>query len=74
MVPDFLGGRIPARDAAAAHAWYLRDKLLPYERTAPFGEYRNRVMLIADDNMQGDSCDDLLLGAHRPDRRSSTQR
>src|SRR5207244_2946690 len=30
-----------------------RDKLLPYERTAPLGEWRNKVMLIADDNKQG---------------------
>jgi peptidase C25-like protein/flagellar hook capping protein FlgD len=52
VVPDFLGGRIPATDAAGAMS-YVRNKLLHYERAAPLGEWRNRVMLIADDNEQG---------------------
>lgn len=52
IIPDFLGGRIPAPDEASALV-YARDKLLPYERSAPFDEWRDRVMLIADDNMQG---------------------
>ena len=62
VVPDFLGGRIPTRDAATAME-VVRDKVLRYERTAPFGEYRNRIMLIADDQEQGDT-DDLLHWTH----------
>jgi hypothetical protein len=33
--------------------------VLAYERTAPFGEYRNALVLLADDNIQGDNCDPL---------------
>jgi hypothetical protein len=58
VVPDFLGGRIPAGDAAAAMT-YARDKLIAYESSAPLGEWRDRVMLIADDNEQGDLPDAL---------------
>jgi hypothetical protein len=52
IVPDFLGGRLPVTDAALALN-VVRDKVLPYDRAAPFGTYRGRVMLIADDNEQG---------------------
>lgn len=58
LIPDYLGGRLPANDAATALA-VVRDKILRYERSAPFGEYRNRFMLIADDDTQGDRCDGL---------------
>ena len=58
VIPDFLGGRIPAGDANEAMR-YVRDKLLPYERAAPLGEWRDRVMLIADDNIQGGAPDPL---------------
>lgn len=58
FIPDFFGGRIPAPDASTALE-IIRNKVLLYERTAPLGEYRNRIMLIADDNHQGDNCDDL---------------
>jgi hypothetical protein len=57
-VPDFVGGRIPAGDVSSANA-YVR-KLLAYERGAPFGVYRNRIMLVADDDVKGDARDDLL--------------
>jgi hypothetical protein len=57
-IPEFLGGRIPARDAGAAIS-YVRDKLIPYESTVPVGTWRNTVMLIADDNMQGSAPDRL---------------
>jgi hypothetical protein len=57
-IPDFFAGRIPAGDAASALS-YVRDKLLPYERHAPLGEWHNRVMLIADDNEQGSRPDGL---------------
>lgn len=58
LVPDFFGGRIPAADAASATA-FVRDKLLPYERSAPLGEWRNKVMLIADDHEQASKPDGL---------------
>jgi hypothetical protein len=61
VIPDFFGGRIPAGDEASAMA-FLRDKLLPYERSAPAGEWRNRVMLIADDNEQGSQPDGIGWG------------
>lgn len=51
IIPDFFGGRIPAGDATTAMD-IVRNKVLFYDRQTPFGEYRNRVMLIADDNMQ----------------------
>src|SRR5262249_28818342 len=37
----------------------VTEKILGYERRAPFGEYRNSLVLMADDNIQGDSCDGL---------------
>ena len=58
IVPDVLGGRIPVDDETTAMD-YVRNKLFVYERTAPFGEDRNRVMLVADDAQQGGKDDDL---------------
>ncbi|MEY4069537.1 MAG: hypothetical protein RL721_151 [Candidatus Eisenbacteria bacterium] len=56
VLPDFLSGRIPAGDPASALA-IVTQKILGYERSAPFGEYRNSVVLMADDNVQGGPCD-----------------
>ncbi|HET9327365.1 MAG TPA: C25 family cysteine peptidase, partial [Candidatus Eisenbacteria bacterium] len=61
VIPDFLGGRIPAPNAAQALS-YVRDKLQFYERDAPFDEWRARVMLIADDNEQGSNVDPIGWG------------
>lgn len=58
ILPDFYGGRIPATSATQALA-VIRDKIVAYETTAPFGPHRNRVMLIADDDTQGNSHDGL---------------
>ena len=58
VVPDFFGGRIPAGDATTALS-IVRNKVLLYERSAPFDEYRNRLMLIADDDRQGMDPDPL---------------
>ncbi len=58
LTPDFYSGRLPANDATSA-LQVVRDKILLYERNAPFGEYRNEIMLIADDDAQGDNCDPL---------------
>lgn len=62
IVPDFLGGRLPVPDVAGAMS-VVRDKVLRYERAAPLGLYRNRIMLIADDNFQG-SREDPLSWTH----------
>jgi Peptidase family C25/Propeptide_C25 len=62
VIPDFFGGRIPAGDLNAANV-YVQRKLLAYERSTSFGDYRNRVMLIADDDRQGQS-DDALHWEH----------
>lgn len=56
VLPDYLAGRIPAGDAASALA-VVTGKILAYERSAPFGEYRNAAILMADDDQQGNSCD-----------------
>ncbi len=61
VLPDYLTGRIPAGDATSALDVVL-NKILAYERYAPFGEYRNNVMLMADDNAQGTDCDPIGWG------------
>ena len=58
VIPDFFGGRIPANDANSALD-VVRSKILAYERSVPLGEYRNRALLLADDDYQGTACDDL---------------
>lgn len=57
-IPDFFGARVTAGDAGSAME-YLQRKLFMYERSAPTGPYRNRVMFIADDDQQGDRDDPL---------------
>ena len=57
-IPDFFGGRIPATDAKAALDFVLK-KALFYDRQAPAGTWRDKVMFIADDNMQGSEPDAL---------------
>jgi hypothetical protein len=58
VIPDYLTGRIPAADPATALS-VVTQKVLAYERSAPFGEYRNSLVLMADDDAQGDECDGL---------------
>lgn len=58
VLPDFYGGRLPADDAGSAMDMVL-GKVLHYERGVPFEAYRDRVMLVADDNMQGGHADGL---------------
>jgi len=58
VIPDFYGGRIPAGTEAQALS-YVRDKLRYYESSAPYDEWRDRVMLIGDDNMKGTEVDEL---------------
>ncbi len=63
VVPDFYGGRIPVNDAATAQS-VVTNKILAYETAAPIGEYRNRVVLMADDDVQGDVRCDRLNWTH----------
>jgi hypothetical protein len=62
VIPDYFAGRIPAPDLTTALD-YIRRKLLFYERSAPTGDYRNRLMFIADDDLQGQD-DDILHWKH----------
>jgi hypothetical protein len=63
VLPDYLSGRIPAGDATSALNVVTR-KILAYERSAPFGEYRNAALLMADDNQQGEECNDPIGWGH----------
>lgn len=63
VIPDFLGGRIPAMNETQALS-YVRDKLRFYEGGAPFDEWRDRVLLVADDNMEGPFKEDPLFWLH----------
>jgi hypothetical protein len=57
-IPDYFGGRIPAGDSRGAMDFVLK-KVLFYERQAPTGTWRNKVLLIADDNEKGSAPDEL---------------
>ncbi len=61
VVPDYLSGRIPAGDATSALG-VITGKILGYERSAPFGEYRNRAIFMADDDRQSAICDGIGWG------------
>jgi hypothetical protein len=63
VVPDFYAGRLPVDDAVTALA-VVNGKILPYESAAPIAEYRNQVLLLADDDVQGDIRCDRLNWAH----------
>lgn len=58
VLPDYLAARIPAGDAASALDVVV-NKIVAYERNAPFGEYRNAAILMADDQIQKADCDPL---------------
>ncbi len=63
VVPDFYGGRLPVDDAATALS-VVKDKILAYETGAPVAEYRNQILLVADDDVQGDIRCDRLNWTH----------
>lgn len=63
VVPDFYGGRLPVGDAATAQS-VVTGKILAYETSAPIAEYRNQVLLMADDDVQGDVRCDRLNWTH----------
>ena len=52
VLPDYLSGRIPADDPGSGLE-VVTTKILGYERRAPFGEYRNSAVLMADDDAKG---------------------
>ncbi|HET7226001.1 MAG TPA: C25 family cysteine peptidase, partial [Candidatus Eisenbacteria bacterium] len=53
-LPDFYVGRLPVNDLASALD-LVHNKVLLAERANALGEWRNRVMLVADDNVHGSS-------------------
>lgn len=57
-IPDFFGGRIPVNTASEALD-FVRRKVIAYEQSAPLGAWRNELMLIADDDKQGEKPDGL---------------
>ena len=59
LIPDFYGGRLPANDATQALD-LVNNKIIAYEKSEPLGPYRNQLMLVADDDMQGQNVDGLL--------------
>lgn len=68
-IPDFFIGRLPAGTAAEASV-LVDSKIVPYDERPTFGEWRNSVLLVADDNLQGFKPDgtpagDGLWGVHQ---------
>lgn len=63
VVPDFYSGRLPVGDASTAQS-VVSGKILAYETSAPVAEYRNQVLLMADDDVQGDIRCDRLNWTH----------
>jgi hypothetical protein len=61
VLPDYLSGRIPAGEAQAALD-VVTQKVIGYERDAPFGEYRDIALLMADDDAQGNLDDPIHWG------------
>ena len=57
--PQLVIGRFPCK--AKTEAAVMVNKIIDMEdpERADFGSWRNRVLLIADDDMQGDSVDDI---------------
>ena len=61
-LPDFFIGRLPAASQAEASTM-IESKVIPYDAGRQFGEWRNRVLLVADDLFQGPNPDNLY-GRH----------
>ncbi len=61
LEPFYFTGRLPAKTRSEAEA--IVDKIVEVEEmgTADFGSWRNRVLLVADDDMQGDKKDPINL-------------
>ena len=59
--PDMIMGRLPC--ASLTGATQMVDKIVQMEdsASASFGGWRNRVVLVNDDDMQGDVVDDLRI-------------
>ncbi len=47
-LPDVYGGRLPVADPAGA-AQLVREKIIPYDTDPDRSEWKNRILLIADD-------------------------
>lgn len=59
-IPDIAVGRLPASSASEAQA--VVDKIINYETSNDFGPWRNRVILVADDeNSTNSNTDDIFI-------------
>jgi len=61
--PDLAVGRIPVRNKTEAER-VIRNKIIPYERTPVLGEWKNTIMLVADDSRKNPSEWDPLGNSH----------
>ncbi len=50
-VPDLIVGRLPAANPAEADA--MVQKIIAYDAQPEFGDWRNRMLLLVDDDKQG---------------------
>jgi hypothetical protein len=59
--PQLAIGRLPC--ATIDEAWSMVEKIVEYENpeTADFSEWRNRMLFVADDDMQGEDTDNVAL-------------
>ena len=57
-IPDFATGRLPASSLSDAD-FLVNGKIIPYEASPAFGEWRRRGLMLADDLTQGFSIDPL---------------
>lgn len=56
-MPDLVVGRLPAATVAEA-ALMVEEKVIPYDGRQ-FGEWRNRLLMVADDQFQRENIDPL---------------
>ncbi len=61
-MPDLFIGRIPSRSVSETKA--VVDKIIEYEgEGADWGAWRNRVLMVADDDQQGPDLDRIVLSS-----------
>jgi hypothetical protein len=56
VLPEVLGGRLPVRDPATA-ARLVREKIIPYDANPERSEWKNEILLVADDYGTSDDPD-----------------
>ena len=63
-------GRLPVSNAAEA-AFVVDQKIIPYDNEPTWGEWRHRVLLLADDTVQGAEARPAVGDTHRSTARPS---